>query len=97
MRSAEVHWWRGTKKIEYKLEDVEELTEATEENVKRIGGTVGWGAAGAVLLGPVDLLAGLLLGGRDKEVTFVCKFKDGKKFVGTTDVKTWKIILASQL
>ncbi|WP_375187755.1 hypothetical protein [Sphingobium yanoikuyae] len=62
---------------------------ATEESVKRIGGTVGWGAAGAVILGPVGLLAGLLLGGRKKEVTFVAKFKDGRKFLGTTDSKTF--------
>jgi hypothetical protein len=47
--------------------DVSQLGEiaiASEENVKKVGGTVGWGAAGGVLLGPVGLLAGLLAGGR---------------------------------
>ena len=39
---------------------------ATEESVKRVGGTIGWGVAGAMLLGPAGLLAGLLLGGRKK-------------------------------
>lgn len=62
---------------------------ATEESVKRIGGTIGWGAAGAILLGPVGLLAGLLGGGRGKDVTFVATFKDGRKLMGTTDSKTF--------
>lgn len=62
---------------------------ATEESVKRIGGTVGWGVAGAVILGPVGLLAGLLLGGKGKDITFVAKFKNGKKFMASTDSKTF--------
>ena len=65
--------------------DVEEVTVATEDNVKRVGGTVGWGIAGAALLGPVGLLAGLLLGGKGKDVTFIMKLKDGKKMLATTD------------
>lgn len=69
--------------------EIEELTQATEENVKRLGGTVGWGVAGAALLGPVGLLAGLLLGGKGKDVTFILKFKSGKKILATTDSKTY--------
>jgi hypothetical protein len=68
---------------------------ATEENVKKIGGTVGWGAAGAIILGPVGLLAGLLLGGRKKEVTFVAKFKDGRKLMAQTDSKTFTKLQAA--
>ena len=75
-----------------KLEAVEV---ASEESVKRIGGTVGWGAVGGVLLGPVGLLAGLLAGGRGTEVTFVAKFKDGRKFLGATDSKTFTKIRAA--
>lgn len=70
-------------------ETVEDLSVATEENVKRIGGTVGWGAAGAVLLGPVGLLAGLLAGGRKKETTFVLLLKDGRKLLATVDNKAY--------
>lgn len=69
--------------------ELEAVDIATEETVKKIGGTVGWGAAGAVILGPVGLLAGLLLGGKKKEVTFVAKFKDGRKLLATTDSKTF--------
>lgn len=62
---------------------------ASEDNVKKIGGTVGWGAAGGMIFGPVGLLAGLLLGGKKKQVTFVAQFKDGRKLLATTDSKTF--------
>jgi hypothetical protein len=69
--------------------EISELEQASEEAVKRLGGTVGWGLVGGVLLGPVGLLAGLLAGGRGNDVTFVCKFKDGRKFMGTMDSKAY--------
>jgi hypothetical protein len=75
--------------------ELAEVSVATEESVKRIGGTVGWGVAGAVILGPVGLLAGLLLGGRKKDVTFVAKFKDGRRILATTDSKTFIKIQAA--
>ncbi|WIX32499.1 hypothetical protein QO259_17065 [Salinicola sp. JS01] len=79
----------------YEASDIEAVELANEENVKRLGGTIGWGAAGAVILGPVGLLAGLLAGGRSKQVTFVAKFTDGKKILATTDSKTWTKIQAA--
>ncbi len=69
--------------------ELEEVAIATEETVKKLGGTIGWGAAGALILGPVGLLAGLLLGGKKKEVTFIAKFRDGRKFMATTDSGTF--------
>jgi hypothetical protein len=75
--------------------EIEELDNASEESVKRLGGTAGWGAAGAMVLGPAGLLAGLLLGGKGKDVTFVCRFKDGRKFMATTDAKTHRQLVAS--
>lgn len=79
----------------YSTSDIEAVEVASEDSVKRLGGTVGWGVAGAALLGPVGLLAGMLLGGRGKEVTFVAKFKDGKKILATADSDTYKKILAA--
>ncbi|ADI90765.1 hypothetical protein [Acinetobacter oleivorans] len=70
-------------------ENIEEISLATEENVKRIGGTVGWGIAGAALLGPLGLLAGVLLGGKGKDITFILKLKDGRKMLATTDSKSY--------
>lgn len=86
------HSWVG-ETISFK--ELEEVSLANEDSVKRIGGTIGWGVAGAVVLGPVGLLAGLLLGGRGKSVTFVARFKDGRKMLATTDSKTYTKIQAA--
>ena len=91
LRTAK-HSWVGET---IKSSEIEEIALASEENLKKITGTVGWGLTGGVLLGPAGLLAGLLLGGRKKEVTFVAKFKDGRKLLATTDPKTYKKLLAA--
>jgi hypothetical protein len=74
---------------------VETVDVASEESVKRIGGTLGWGVAGGLLLGPVGLLAGLLAGGVGKDVTFVCKLKDGRKSLATAPSKIFVELQAS--
>jgi hypothetical protein len=79
------------------MSQIEILEQASEENVKKIGVSLGWGLAGAVALGPVGLLAGLLLGGKKTEITFFSKFKDGRKLVATVDSKTWARIVAARL
>lgn len=81
--------WLGVKWEKIPAAELAEIEVATEENVKRLGGTVGWGVAGAVLLGPLGLLAGLLAGGRGKDITFVAKFKDGRKMLATASSKTF--------
>lgn len=70
---------------------------ATEESVIRVGGAAGWGFAGSVVLGPVGLLAGLLLGGRGKDVTFICLLRDGRKFIATAPAKTFNKIKRAAL
>lgn len=77
------------------LSELESVEVASEESVKKIGGTIGWGAAGALVLEPVGLLAGLLLGGKKKEVTFVAKFRDGRKLLATTDSGTFTKLQAA--
>lgn len=77
------------------ISELAEVDVATEDTVKKLGGTVGWGLAGAVALGPVGLLAGLLLGGKKKEITFVARFKDGRKLLATTDNKTFTKLKAA--
>jgi len=68
---------------------LDEVAIASAESVKRLGGTLGWGAAGALLLGPLGMLAGVLVGGRSQTVTFVAHFRDGRRLLGTTDAKTF--------
>jgi len=77
------------------LKDVEEVQLATEESVKRLGGTVGWGLVGGIALGPIGLLAGLLAGGRGKDVTFVCRLRDGRKFMATAPSKVYTQVSAA--
>lgn len=77
------------KTVVIEANDIEDLAPASEENVKRLGGTVGWGIVGATVLGPVGLLAGLLAGGKGKDVTFILKTKEGNKMLATTDSKTF--------
>jgi hypothetical protein len=67
----------------------------TEESVKKLGGTAGWGITGAVLLGPLGAIGGMLIGGRAKEVCFAAYLKDGRKFLATTDGKTYQKIAAA--
>ena len=66
----------------------------TEENKKEIAGAAGWAIAGTVLLGPLGLIAGALIGGNKKEVTFVCNLKDGKKFLAIAESKIYTKLLA---
>jgi hypothetical protein len=77
--------------------NLEIVEEASEETIRKVWGMAGWGAAGLIALGPVGLLAGLLLGGRKKEITFVAKFRDGRKFMATTDGKGFAYLRAARL
>lgn len=77
------------------ISNLETVEIATEESVKRLGGTIGWGAVGGLLLGPLGLLAGVLVGGRGKEVTFIARFKDGRKLLATADSKTFTELQAA--
>ena len=72
-----------------KPSEIARLEEASEESVVSIGGAAGWVIAGSVLLGPAGLLAGLVLGGKGKDTTFICEFKDGRKFLGTASSKVF--------
>lgn len=83
------------RKVKYSIQDVEACEHASEESVKRIGGTVGWGAVGGALLGPVGLLAGLLAGGKGNDVTFIISFNDGKKALCSAKSKHYKELQAA--
>jgi hypothetical protein len=74
---------------------IETLETAIEEVVNKKGSAIRWGLAGALLLGPVGLVAGLLLSSKEKEITFYAKLKDGRCFLATTDSDTFSKICAS--
>lgn len=50
-----------------------------EENQKSIAGKLGWGAVGAIALGPLGLLAGVLGGGNKNIMVVAVSFRDGRK------------------
>ena len=76
---------------------IADVSIATEESVKRIGGTVGWGLVGGALLGPVGLLAGLMLDGRGKTTFFTLTLRDGRSLLGSCDTSAFIAIKAATL
>jgi len=74
------------------LARVADLRLASLESSRSLGTALGWGVAGALVAGPVGLLAGLWLGGKEEEATFLATFKDGRKLMAITDGKTWSKI-----
>jgi len=97
--SGRSHWWRGKLLMKrngkffresIRAGQIESVQLASEEAVLSLGGAAAFGTAGALLLGPVGLLAGLVLGGRGKETTFICKLTDGRKFMATARTHVFK-------
>lgn len=82
---------RETVKLNPLIQSVELVT---EENKTSFVGKAGLGLVGAVALGPLGAIAGLLAGGNSKEVCFMCTLKDGKKFMAIADSKTYQKFLA---
>jgi hypothetical protein len=70
--------------------NVQSVSLVTEENKHKLLPKAGWGLIGLATFGPAGALAGLLLGGKKKEVCFVCHMKDGKQFMGVADAKTFQ-------
>jgi hypothetical protein len=70
---------------------------ATETSVKKIGGTIGWGIAGGAAFGPIGLLAGLISGGRNQEITFVASFSDGNKVLATANKKEFVALKSASM
>ena len=85
--------WHSGQPLMVPAREVEFFAQASEESVKKAGGTIGWGLAGAAIFGPVGLLAGAVLGKRSKTVTFVLKFSNGRKFLAKADEKAFAELL----
>lgn len=71
----------------------------TEANKQKIGSSLGWGAVGAVLMGPLGAVAGAAIGGRKSKKLIACEFSDDRKFiieVGPNDYARFKTRFANQ-
>lgn len=58
---------------------------ATEQSIKKVGGTLAGGIVGGVLLGPLGTIGGMLVGGNKKEVVFVVQFTSGEQALARAD------------
>src|SRR5437868_5900359 len=59
------------------------LETVTEQNKQKVFGKIGWGLVGGMAFGPIGLLAGLIVGGKSKEVCIVCQLVDGRSFMAS--------------
>lgn len=75
-------------------DQIESIEIATEDNVRKWSSTLGLGAAGGVLFGPLGVLAGLAAP-KEKQVTFIAHLKDGRKLLATADSETYAEIQAA--
>lgn len=73
---------------------IESVELVTEENKKRISSAIGWGTAGGLLFGPLGGVAGLVFGGRTKEVCYALYLTNGRNYLITSDVQTFQRIKA---
>ncbi|EJV0369637.1 hypothetical protein N5280_002484 [Vibrio vulnificus] len=76
---------------------IKSIDAASEESVKKIGGTLGWSVVGGAIAGPLGLIAGALLGGKGKDITFVAELDDGRKFMGTVNNKSFTKLKAESM
>ena len=66
------------------------IEQITEKNKAQVLSKAGWTTLGAVALGPVGLLAGLLFGGNTKYICMAVKLKSGEEFIAECDLKTYQ-------
>ena len=86
--------WGETERIDLKSA-LERVEIQTEESSRKLTSAAGWGLAGTIALGPLGLLLGSLWGARSKkQVCFAAYLKDGRKFLGVTDPKTFQKLQA---
>lgn len=77
-----------------KFSDLVNFELVTEENKASILGKVGWGAVGAIALGPVGLLAGVLGGGNKRDRVMVLEFRDGRSLMLKGSAKDAELLMA---
>ena len=72
-------------------ENVNFIEMLDEEKRRKLSSMMGWGFLGAITLGPLGALGGLLFSNK-REVTFACELKDGRKFMAVCPSSLWKKI-----
>ncbi|BCX69587.1 MULTISPECIES: hypothetical protein [Pseudomonas] len=84
-----LHPWPG---ITLPLSKFKNLEVANEDSINNIKEAIGFGVAGAMLLGPIGAFAGFMLAGKETEVTFLATLKDDRKLLAAADSSTFEEI-----
>ncbi|WP_040068900.1 hypothetical protein [Pseudomonas batumici] len=84
--------WPGLKLPTSEIADIRAVSEASHQGMR---GTMSLSLAGAMVLGPVGAIAGLMLADEEKEVTFSLDFRDGRSLLCVTDGRTYRDIEAA--
>jgi len=88
--------WGAFEHIEL-FKSLDKVSPQTEENVKKLSHSLGWGLAGAMVAGPVGAIAGVVMGGNRKQVCALIELKDERKFIAVMDNKIYQELLALAL
>lgn len=84
-----LHPWPG---ITLPLSSFKCVEVANEDSINNIKDAIGFGVAGAMLLGPIGAIAGFMLAGKETEVTFLATLKDDRKLLVAVDGNTFEEI-----
>jgi hypothetical protein len=76
--------------------EIETLETLSDEVKHSVGQSTGSGLVYGLLMGPIGFLIGSGPHRRYKGITFVCRFKDGRKFTAIAPTKLYNQIVASQ-
>lgn len=72
--------------------ELSSIEKASDESVKQLGEIIEWDAFVSSPLAPAGLSANSISKKNSTHITFVALLKDGRKFVGTTDLVTYTAI-----
>jgi hypothetical protein len=81
-----LHPWPG---ITLALSSFKSVEVANEGSINNIKDAIGFGVAGAMLLGPIGAIAGFMLAGKETEVTFLATLKDDRKLLAAVNGSTY--------
>lgn len=76
------------------LSEIESAELVTEDKRMSVGGKLGWGIAGALLLGPIGAVIGGVAGGNKNEKIVAVVFRDGRKALLKAKAKEAEKLLA---
>lgn len=75
--------------------EILEVTVVNESSYRDVSSAVGLGLAGALALGPIGAVAGVILADDEIELTFSMQLRDGRSLLCATDKRTYLDIEAA--